>query len=157
MNKKIFEKIKKGPYIKYLLHTAILLGVGVAAARYLDPDELLLALRRFDFLFAPIILAVSAGYIFLKGRRFVLLMRPLTGIHWGVIIRGYVAGTAATLLPGGVAARAGLMGQAGVHVEKSAAPVAYSSILDQAVFLLGLFVAAFWVDAARTPAFILLT
>ena len=151
---RLFQKSKTGPVVKYLLHAAILIGVVAAAAKYLDRDQLLVALQRFEFIFAPPLLAVSVAYIFLKAWRFVLLMRPVTDVPWAVMVRGYVAGTAATLLPGGVAARAGLMSQAGVPVEKSAGPVAYSSLLDQVVFLLGLFAAAFWVDSARLPALI---
>jgi uncharacterized protein (TIRG00374 family) len=150
--KKFIKKIKGGSALKYLLHAAILIGVGMAAARYLDRDQLLASLQRFDYIYLPLILGASTVYIFLKGWRFVVLMRPVTDVPWGTMVRGYIAGTPATLLPGGVAVRAGLMSQAGVPLEKSAGPVAYSSILDQVIFLLGLFVAAFWVDAARTPA-----
>ena len=143
-------------YLKYILHAVILIGLGVAAAKYLNGEEVLSALRTFNYGLAPLILALSAVYIFSKGWRFAVLMRPLSRLSGGIITKGYVAGTAATLLPGGVAARAGLMSQAGVPVEKSGAPVAYSSILDQAVFVFGLLGAALWFEAARVPALVIM-
>jgi uncharacterized protein (TIRG00374 family) len=71
-------------------------------------------------------------------------------------VRGYVAGTGATLMPGGVAARAGLMRQAGVAIGEGSAPVLFSSVLDQAAFVLSSLVAALWFEAARVPVMILL-
>jgi uncharacterized protein (TIRG00374 family) len=101
-------------------------------------------------------LLLSVGYIALKAYRFVPLMRPVTNLPAGTLFRGYLAGTAATLLPGGVAARAGLMSQAGVPVAASSAPVAFSSILDQVVFVGGALIAALWYPPARQPAAIIL-
>jgi uncharacterized protein (TIRG00374 family) len=143
-------------YYKYILHAVILGGVVLAAAKYLNGEEVLNALRSFDYIYAPIILLISAGYIILKGVRFVVLMRPLTDLPWGTLVRGYVAGTAATLVPGGVAARAGLMRQAGVAIGEGSAPVLFSSVLDQAAFVLCSLVAALWFEAARVPVLILL-
>jgi uncharacterized protein (TIRG00374 family) len=143
-------------YFKYILHAVILGGVVVAAARYLNGEEVINALRSFAYSYAPVILIISAGYIVLKGLRFVFLMRPITHLPWGTLVRGYVAGTAATLIPGGVAARAGLMRQAGVAIGEGSAPVLFSSVLDQAAFVLSSLVAALWFEAARVPVLILL-
>lgn len=112
------------------------------------------ALRSFDYLYAPFALLLSAVYLGLKGWRFVLFMRPLSDVAASPIFRGYVAGQAATLLPGGVAARAGLMRQLGIPIAVSSAPVLFSSLLDQAVFIGCSLLAALWFEAARTPALI---
>lgn len=142
-------------WLKYLLHVVILAGVVIAAVRYLNGAEVLAALQRFDYRYAPFVLLLSALYLALKGWRFIELMRPMTQLAKNTLFRGYVAGQAATLVPGGVAARAGLMKQAGVPVSKSFAPVAYSSILDQVVFIGSSFVAALFFAAARPAALVL--
>jgi uncharacterized protein (TIRG00374 family) len=147
--------MKRG-YLKYLLHAVILGGVVLAAARYLNGEEVFNALRNFAYIYAPVILLISTGYIVLKGVRFVVLIRPLTNLPWGTLVRGYVAGTAATLIPGGVAARAGLMRQAGVAIGEGSAPVLFSSVLDQAAFVLCSLIAALWFEAARIPVLITL-
>ena len=152
-----FEKgVSSLKWLKYALHVAVLVGLGIAAYRYLNGGEVLEAFASFNYLFVPFILALSAGYLALKGWRFVYLMAAVSNLPWGVTFRGYVAGQAATLVPGGVAARAGLMKQAGVPLSKSSAPVAFSSILDQAVFIVCSLVAALFFPAAQTAAFVLL-
>ena len=143
-------------WLKYVLHAAVLIGLGIAAYRYLNGGEVLEAFTNFNYIFAPFMLLLSAAYLALKGWRFVFLMAPVSDLPWGVTFRGYVAGQAATLLPGGVAARAGLMKQAGVPVSKSSAPVAFSSILDQVVFIVCSLLAALFFPGARTAALVLL-
>ena len=143
-------------YLKYLLHAFILGGLLLAAVRYLNGEEVVDALGRFNYSFAPAILALSALYLGLKAWRFVLLMAPVSSLPKGIAFRGYTAGQAATLMPGGVAARAGLMKQAGVPLSKSSAPVAYSSLLDQAVFILCSLIAALFFSAAQNVALVLL-
>ncbi|CAN5877089.1 hypothetical protein BH24DEI2_BH24DEI2_01560 [soil metagenome] len=133
----------------------MLIGVGLAAAKYLNGAEVLDALRSFNYLYAPFVLLLAAVYLGLKSWRFVLLMRPLSTVAAGPIFRGYAAGQAATLVPGGVAARAGLMRQLGIPVAVSSAPVLFSSLLDQVVFIGCSIIAALWFEAARTPALIL--
>jgi uncharacterized protein (TIRG00374 family) len=150
------EKGSNRPYLKYILHIAVITGIIIAAVRYLDFAEIIAALQEFDLIYLPFLIALSAGYMFLKALRFIPLMRPVTGLPPGVLFRGYVAGTAATLVPGGVAARAGLMRQAGVPFSDSSGPVILSSLLDQLAFLASSLIAAIWFEAVRTPAFILL-
>lgn len=149
--------MKRSTLFKYILNIAILVGLALAAYRYLEGEEVLAALRTFNYSYAPFLLSLSAAYIVLKSWRFVPLMRQISNIHWGTIMRGYLAGIPATLIPGGVAARAGLMTQAGVPVEKSGAPVAFSSFLDQVVFVLSALFAALWFEPARLPSLILLS
>jgi uncharacterized protein (TIRG00374 family) len=139
----------KGKYLKYILHIAVIVGLILAAVKYINGEEVLNALRSYNYAFAPALLALSILYISMKAWRFVLLMRPVSEVPGQVMFRGYVAGTAATLVPGGVAARAGLMNQAGVSVAKSGVPVALSSILDQVAFLGSALFAAFWFENIR--------
>jgi uncharacterized protein (TIRG00374 family) len=142
-------------YLRYLLHIAILCGVIFAAVSYLDWEEVINALRLFDILYLIPILAISASYIFLKAIRFIWLIRPVTNLPANVIFRGFVAGTPVTIIPAGVAARAGIMYQAGVPVASSTGPVVLSSLLDQVAFVLGAMVSAIWFQPARLPVFIL--
>ena len=146
----------KGKYLKYILHAVVLVGLIIAAVKYINGEEVLGALKSFNYSYAPALLTLPAIYLSMKAWRFIQLMRPVSDIPGNVLFRGYVAGTAATLVPGGVAARAGLMQQAGVSVSKSGIPVALSSILDQAVFVGTALLAAFWFEGVRVPALILL-
>ena len=146
----------KGKYLKYILHAAVLIGLIIAAVKYINGEEVLQALRSYNYAFAPVLLALSVLYLAMKAWRFVHLMRPVSDVPGNVLFRGYVAGTAATLVPGGVAARAGLMNQAGVSVAKSGMPVALSSILDQVAFIGSALFAAIWFENIRIPVLILL-
>jgi uncharacterized protein (TIRG00374 family) len=146
----------KGKYLKYILHVVVLVGLILAAMKYINGEEVLQALRSYNYSFAPVLLALSALYLALKAWRFIRLMRPVSDVSGNVLFRGYVAGTAATLVPGGVAARAGLMNQAGVSVAKSGMPVALSSILDQVAFIGSALFAAIWFENVRLPVLILL-
>lgn len=159
--KNLFSSIKgnkkrNSKILKYLLHGAILAGLFLAARRYLRGEEVIQALRTFDYAYLPAMIILATVYIILKSWRFVLWMRPVTDIPSGIIFRGHVAGTAATLVPGGMTARAGLMKQAGVPLSKSSAPVALNSVFDQIAFLGGVTLAAFWVEEARLPTLILI-
>lgn len=144
-------------YIKYVLHGVILVGVIVAAVRYLNGEEVLNALTTFNYIYMPVMLLLAASYIAAKGWRFAWMMEPISRLPQDVFVRGYVAGTAATLVPAGVAARAGIMNQAGVSVAKSSAPVAFSSIMDQAVFVAAALLSALFFPPVRVPAMIVLS
>jgi uncharacterized protein (TIRG00374 family) len=158
MLKRFFKggKNRSKQVLKVLLHIAILAGVLIAANRYLRGEEVMHALSAFNYAYLPGMLFLATVFILLKSWRFVLWMRLVTDIPSGIIFRGHVAGTAATLVPGGMTARAGLMKQAGVPLSKSSAPVAFNSIFDQIAFISGVFLAAFWVEEARQPTMILL-
>jgi uncharacterized protein (TIRG00374 family) len=146
----------KGKYLKYVLHVVVLIGLIIAAVKYINGEEVLQAIKSYNYAFAPALLTLPALYLSMKAWRFVQLMRPVSDLPGSVLFRGYMAGTAATLVPGGVAARAGLMQQAGVSLAKSGVPVALSSILDQVVFIGTALLAAFWFESVRIPALILL-
>jgi uncharacterized protein (TIRG00374 family) len=124
--------------------------------KYINGEEVLQALKSYNYAFAPVLLGLSILYLAMKAWRFVQLMRPVSDVSGNIMFRGYVAGTAATLVPGGVAARAGLMNQAGISVAKSGMPVALSSILDQVAFLGSALFAAFWFENIRVPMLIVL-
>lgn len=146
----------KSKYLKYVLHAVIFVGLIIAAVKYINGEEVLQALRSYNYSFAPALLTLSALYLALKAWRFIQLMRPVSDVAGNILFRGYVAGTAATLVPGGVAARAGLMDQAGVSVAKSGMPVALSSVLDQVAFVGSALLAAFWFEDIRVPMLIVL-
>jgi uncharacterized protein (TIRG00374 family) len=151
------KSIESEKILKYGLHLAVLAGVSYAAIKYLNGEELLHALRSFNYGYAPLILLISTCYLLLKGWRFVVLMQPFAaGVPRLVTLKAYIAGQAVTLLPGGIVARAGLMKQLNIPVSKSGVPIAFSSILDQSVLMVGLLGAALWFAAARLPALILL-
>ncbi len=92
-----------------------------------------------------------------KGWRFVRVLDQLEGINRWVVLRGYIATQAATMFPGGVAARAGILEQAGVPVERSAAAIAYSSFSDQITLIACALLSAMWFEVARKPVGIMLT
>src|SRR5215213_5803290 len=144
-------KVLKGKYLKYILHAVVLIGLVIAAVKYINGEEVLQALKSYNYAFAPVLLLLSALYLAIKAWRFIRLMRPVSDVSGNVLFRGYVAGTAATLVPGGVAVRAGLMNQAGISVAKSGMPVALSSILDQVGFVGSALIAAFWFENIRIP------
>lgn len=133
--------MRRSTILKYALHFAIVLGLLLAGMKYLNGDEIFKAFQEFEYVYIPAMLALSAISLLLKGWRFNYLMRPVSELRLWTVIKGYISGQSATLLPGGVAARAGLMHQVGVPVGKSGVPVAFSSLLDQAVFIPGAIVA----------------
>ena len=100
------SKRSKAWVVKYALHAAVLGGVIVAGVRYVEGDLFLRALHRFDWVYAPCILLLTVLYVFVKAWRFATQIRLVARVRRSVIIRSYFAAQAATLLPGGIAARA---------------------------------------------------
>ena len=141
-------------YLKYVLHAVVILGVGAAAFRYLDSGAVLSALTLYTLPTAALIVLIPALQLALKSWRFVVFIRPLARVPAGVPLRAYAAGQPATLLPGGIAARVGLMRQAGVKIGTSSAAVLFSSLFDQLVFAAGLALAAFLFPSVRGTALI---
>ena len=149
--------MKKLKVLKYALHVAVLLGLAVAATKYINGGEFWKAIHRFNWLHAPLILALSVAYVVVKGWRFVFLLRQLTNANRWVVLRAYIAGQACTLLPGGIAARAALLEQVNVPIADSAAAIALSSLSDQVLLIICSLLAALWFEAARKPVLILLS
>jgi uncharacterized membrane protein YbhN (UPF0104 family) len=143
--------------LRYALHAAVLVGLMVAATKYVSGKEFLRALWSFDWQYAPPILLLTVAYVLIKGGRFVSQLDQLSHANRTVLMCGYVAGQACTLLPGGMAARAGILQQVGVRVEDSAASIALSSTSDQVVLMACSLLSALWFEAARQPALILLS
>jgi uncharacterized protein (TIRG00374 family) len=151
--KLIFQKSN----LKYLFHACVLAGLVFAGMKYVNGGEMWLALRRFNWMYSPAILFLTLAYMLTKGWRFVTLLGEVEHIRRGVILRGYFAAQAATLLPGGMAARAGILEQAGVPLPTSAAAIAHSSLSDQIVLLGASMISALWFEHARKPILIFLS
>lgn len=151
------DQEKKRNYLKYGLHVAIFVGVIWAALKYVNGEEVIAALRRFDYGVASLMVGLALATLFLKAARFVFLLRPFAqDLPLITILKAYVAGQGATVLPGGVAARAGILRQIGVPVSEGSIPVLANSLFDQLFFVtLGL-ISALWYPQARLPGLIIL-
>lgn len=148
------EKFDWPQLFRYFIHAAVIAGLIIAGFRYLRGPEILDAVRSFQYIYIPILLILSAGYLFIKSARFVILMQPVYKLPARVSFLGYAAGMAATLIPIGAAARVVVMKQADVPIEKSTAPIAFSSWTDQILYILTALAAALWYPPARYPALI---
>jgi uncharacterized protein (TIRG00374 family) len=142
--------------LKYLLHVAVLAGVAWAAVKTIDGDQFRRALHEFDWIYAPFIALLGVASMVVKSWRFATLLRQVADVPRSVAMKAYVAGQSMTLLPGGIAARAGLLEQVGVPIEKSSPAIAMSSVTDQLGFLICGIVSAFFFEPARKPVMILL-
>jgi uncharacterized protein (TIRG00374 family) len=142
--------------LKYLLHIAVLGGVIWAGMKTIDGEQFQKALHDFDWIYAPVIALLGIASMVVKSWRFATLLKEVNEIPRAVAMKAYIAGQSMTLLPGGIAARSGLLQQVGVPVEKSSPAVAMSSMTDQLGFLLCGIVAAFYFEPARKPVMILL-
>jgi uncharacterized protein (TIRG00374 family) len=142
--------------LRWVLNIAVLVGVGLAAKKHLSGEEVIAALRDFNWVYGIPILLLSSVYLTLKAYRFVVLHRPITDVPTWTIMKAYYGGQPAALLPGGVAARAAMMNEAGVPVSHSSGPIIYSSLLDQSGFIVSALIAALWVESVRGPAAIIL-
>jgi|GEM_PF-1464927 conserved hypothetical protein len=148
--------MKKLKYLQYALHAAVLGGLIYAGMKYIDGDQFARAIRQFDWHYAPLVCLLGIASFFIKGWRFARLMRTLQNASRGMLVRVYLAGQACAMLPGGGAARAGMLKQAGIPVAETAAPLAMSSLTDQILFVLCTLVAAFWFETARRPLIVFL-
>lgn len=142
--------------LKYLLHIAVLGGVIWAGMKTIDGEQFTKALHNFDWIYAPFVALLGIGSMVVKSWRFATLLKEVNEIPRAVAMKAYIAGQSMTLLPGGIAARSGLLQQVGVPIEKSSPAVAMSSMTDQLGFLLCGIVASFYFEPARKPVMILL-
>lgn len=55
------DKTKK--YLKYGFNTAILIGVIMAANKYLNGEEVFNALKDFNYTYAPYMLLIALGFL----------------------------------------------------------------------------------------------
>ena len=142
--------------LRHGLSIVFLIGLFMAAHKYLSWNLMREAWSKFSWGAVGLLLVLPALYLLLKGWRFVLLMRSaVPEVPDSVVLRGYVASQSASLLPGGFAMRAAILGQAGVPVERAVGPVLANSGIDQFVLLVaGLFL-AYWYQGVRTAALVL--
>jgi uncharacterized protein (TIRG00374 family) len=148
----------KSKYLKYGLHAVILIGLVWATVKYVNGAEVWRALQSFQYVFMPIMLVLALVYFLLKAARFAILITPFApNLPKLAMYKAYIAGQAATLLPGGIAARAALLKQMGIPISEGSVPVAVHSGWDQAIFLVSALVAALWFPAARLPVIIILS
>ncbi len=141
---------------KYGLYALVLIGVGVAAVNYLSGEAFLRALGAFNWTLAPLILGLTVVYVLLKGWRFKVFLAPLSELGRWIILRVYLAGQVATLLPAGGAARVAVLGEVGVPLPKAGAAVLFASLTDQFILVAGIFFCALWFEEARLPALVAL-
>jgi uncharacterized protein (TIRG00374 family) len=149
--------MKKLKWLQYALHAAVLGGLVFAGMKYIDGGQFTRALSRFDWHYAPVICLLGLAAMLVKGWRFIQMMRELENVSRAMLLRVYVAGQACTLLPGGDAARVGMLKQVGIPAAETAAPLAMSSLTDQAMFLICALISALWFESARRPVLYLLT
>lgn len=142
----------RSKYLKYGLHAVILVGLIWAAVKYVNGAEVWQGLQNFQYRFMTVLLALAVVYLLLKAARFAILIGPFaSNLSRLALYKAYISGQAATLLPGGIAARAGLMKQVGIPLAESSLVVAVHSGWDQAIFLVSALVAALWFPTARLP------
>jgi uncharacterized membrane protein YbhN (UPF0104 family) len=139
-------------YLKYILTAVVLIGVGMAGVKYVSGREVLAALSQFHYGYLLGMVGVSALHLLVRAWLFGVLVRNIQPLAWQTVLRVYVAGQAATLLPGGVTARAGLLHQVDVPVEKSMAPVLLISLSSQLVLLICACMTALFYPSARDTA-----
>lgn len=141
---------KKKKWLPYALHAAVLGGMAYAGMKYVDGEALTKALRGFQWWYAPLICLCTLIYVFIKGWRFAGMMREVVpDVSRGTLMRAWFAGQAATLLPGGTAARAGMLAEVGVAPEKTAAPLLLSAWSDHALFLVCAVTGALFIPSVR--------
>lgn len=141
---------------KYGFYAFVLVSLGVAARKYLSGEAVLAALEVFNWPYTPLILGLTVVYLLLKGARFVVFLNPLVEYGRWAVLRAYLAGQVATLLPAGGAARVVVLEQVGVSLPKGGAAVLFASLTDQAVLISGVLLSAIWFEEARLPALVAL-
>jgi hypothetical protein len=58
--------VKKAGWLRYALHAAVLAGLILAGMKYVNGDALEVALRRFDWHWAPLIALLGLGSLLVK-------------------------------------------------------------------------------------------
>lgn len=146
----------RNQWLKYSLHAAVILGVVWAGVKYIDGKELQKALDEFNWAYAPFVALLGLGSLFIKAWRFASMLKKANEVPHATAMKAYIAGQSATLLPGGIAARAGLLDQVGIKVGDSGPAIALSSITDQLGFIVLGITSALFYEPVRKPVLILL-
>jgi uncharacterized protein (TIRG00374 family) len=147
----------KSRILSIIFNGLVLLALVWAAFKYLRPEAVGDALERIDLTFLPVLLLLALLYIALKTWRFALCVGAIADLPFWRVAQSFLASQPLTLLPGGIAGRTLFLHQAGAPLGTAIVPTVMMSVLDQTVFILALFAAAFSFEGARTPAYIALT
>jgi uncharacterized membrane protein YbhN (UPF0104 family) len=145
------------PWLNWVFSACTLAGLVLACVKYIDGREVLDRLAAFPALDGSGVLLLSALYLYIGALWFGMALQPLAPeVPFGTVVRAYLAGQPATLLPGGIAVRIGLMAEAGARARNSSAAVVLNTTLDMLSFLLLALLSTLWFEAARKPALMLL-
>ncbi len=148
--------MNKAKLLNYFIQGAILLGLIWAGVKYLNLRDIVEAFEHFQWSLLPVMIALSIANFVIKAYRFNTFLQAITKVPSRPILKGYLAGQAATILPGGVLARTALMKQINISPAHSMTAIIISSLQDQVIFVLGLFIAALRYEDARGTAYITL-
>ena len=143
-------------WLHWILSLFVLGGLALAVLKYVNGPEVIKILKEFSWVLWLVVLGLSLAEQLCKALWFGIAFKELCGARRTTIIRAYFAGQPATLVPGGIAARIGLLAEAGCPAATAAAPVLVNSIFDQLTFVLLALITALWFEAARFPAFLTL-
>ncbi|MFN3649672.1 MAG: YbhN family protein [Armatimonadota bacterium] len=138
--------------LKLVLHVGLVIGLVVAATKYLNGGEVWSAIHRFRWELTPVILAGTLLYFGLKAARFAYLVRRVEPVSPTLLVVAYLAGQAYTALPAGAAARSGLLKQAGVPIAGTAPAVLVGSAGDGVALFTCSLLSALWFPAFRGTA-----
>jgi uncharacterized membrane protein YbhN (UPF0104 family) len=141
---------------RLLLHILVFVGLGAAGIKLVNGGEFWQAVHRFNWAYAPGVLALAALSTMVKATRFATQLRALVRVPYWPVFRAYVAGQACALLPAGATFRIAFLSRLEVPESASAASVALSSLTDQVVLLTCALTSALWFGRARGPAEVIL-
>jgi uncharacterized protein (TIRG00374 family) len=146
--------VKGGKWLRWALHAAIVIGLIVAAIRYLDTEELLEAFGRFEWLYAIPIVFLGLLHVAVKGWRFITLINKFDELDRWVGMKAFMAGQAAVLVPAGTTARAGMMKEIGISSSKTGGMIIVLALMDHLVYVLMTLYGAYFWEPARMPTMI---
>lgn len=144
-----------GKRLKVILGLVVALGLVLAGWKVLDPQQLGEVARRFDRAWLVPLLLAPVAYLWLKSYRFAVLMACVVPLPGRVMMKGYASTQAATLIPGGFAARAAIMEEVDGNGAEAAGPTLATGLMDNLAFLTTSLVAAFFYPQARGAALVL--
>lgn len=144
---------RQTPVLKWVVTAGTLAGFCWAAFKYLDFNAMQQAWTRFSWSAWGWLVSLPALYLFCKAYRFKILMAPVSKASSGLVMEGYAASQAASLMPGGVALRAAMMLRLGIPLERSSGPILANSAADQFLLWSAGLVLCYYYPAFRPAAF----
>ena len=142
---------------RWALNGAVLIGLIIAATKYLSGGQFWGAIAHFRWIYALPILGFMLLYLAIRGARFGVALHRLSGLDRLTAGICSVAGEGAALMPGGVVTYLAMLKEVGVKVGRSGASVAWISVLDQGLFVSMSVIAALWIPLARRGALAVLS